>query len=63
MPNLTPEEIKFMQKPLQTPGPKDQEYGHRGKITAAAMHAEKVAVEAEAWVQEHAEGNTDEAAR
>jgi hypothetical protein len=63
MPNLTPEEIKAMSQPLHTPGEKNQEYGHRGKITAAAIHSEKVAVEAEAWVEEHAEGNTDDAVR
>lgn len=32
MPNLTPEEIEDMRKPLQQPGPADREYGHKGAV-------------------------------
>lgn len=61
MPNLTDTEMLdvLTGAGLSEPSPHSHEYGRRGIITQRAIHQERVAVEADAWVDEHVEGNDD----
>lgn len=55
MPNLTSDEREHMAKSLQPPGPRDREYGHRGRITSSAIRDERTVAEADRWTEENAE--------
>lgn len=55
MPNFTPEEIEDMRKPLHVPAEADAEYGHRGRITAGSISAQKTAYQTDRWVLSAAE--------